>query len=179
MPSLAAPNRLLNDSSRMLGGLLNKMCSFQETTRIEYRLTGFTRIITLFFAGLIFPVGIVSCYLFTTPPFSSIPGVALAMFIVALGIYFAATVLRSRVLIEGTRIKVRNAFGEKTADLTEIEGVRNIYGKYGKYGGSVTGKRLYLKAGQGTITVSMMLLDLDDRFSDWLKQLPDLDKRDQ
>ena len=155
------------------------MCSFQkvETTRIEYRLTGFTRIIALLAAGLVPSAGIVICYfVIITPPLRSMPGVAVAMLIVAVGIYFIATVLRSRVLIEGTRITVRNAFGEKTADLTEIEGVRSIYGKYGA---TVTGKRLYLKAGRGTITVSMMLLDLDDRFRDWLKQLPDLDKRDQ
>ncbi len=144
-----------------------------ETTKLEYRQTGTTRAINVILVVMLFFVGISSFYVFATS-FRYMPGIALALLIIAGDIYYLATVLRSRILVTGTQIKIRNALGERTADLTEIEGVRNIYGKYG---GSVTGKLLCLKAGRGTMTIPMMAFDLDDRFSDWLKQLPDLDER--
>jgi hypothetical protein len=147
----------------------------ENTAKIEYRQTGLTKVVSLIFAGVIFFVGIASCYLFSTR-FPLVQGKILSLLIIVGSIYFLATVLRSRILIEGTRIKVRNAFGERSADLVEIAGVRDIYGKYGA---SVTGKLLCLKAGRGTITIPMMVFDIDDRFRNWLQQLPDLEKRDQ
>jgi hypothetical protein len=141
----------------------------------EYRQTGLVKMTNLAIAVVIFSIGIIAFYLFTTR-FSFMPGVALATVIVIGSIYFLATVLRSRIMIEGTRIKIRNAFGEQAADLTEIEGIRDIHGKYGA---SVIGKLLCLKDGRGTIRIPMTVLDLDVRFRDWLNQLPNLDLRDR
>ena len=143
--------------------------------KIEYRQTGSTKAVNIIVALLVIVLGISALYMFVTR-FSFAPGVALALLIIAGGLYLLLTVLRSRISIEGTRIKVQNAFGERAADFSEIEGVRNIYGKYGA---SVTGKLLCLKAGRGTITIPMMVFDFDDRFRVWLQQFPDLDKREQ
>lgn len=144
-----------------------------ESTTIEYRQRGFTKAVNLFFVGILFVVGI---FFLQKSVHDSAPagGVALAMLIIAGDVYYLATVLRSRILIGGTRVSVRNAFGERTADITEIEGVRNIPLKNGL---GEAGKLLCLKDGRGTIRVSSLTLDLDDRFTNWLKQFPNLDKR--
>ncbi len=153
------------------------MCPFRsdESTTIEYRQRGFTKAVNLFFVGILFVVGI---FFLQKSVHDSAPagGVALAMLIIAGDAYYLATVLRSRILIEGTQIKVRNAFGERTADIAEIEGVRDIPGKNNV---GVVGKLLCLKDGRGTIRVSLQTIDLDDRFTNWLKQFPNLDKSDK
>lgn len=151
----------------------------QQTTRIEYRQTGQFKAMNLCIAGLIIAAGIFGFY-FTFIRFhpsmpDTIRGVIGVVLLLAGGIYYLAMTLRSCILIDGTRITVGNAFGERSADLAEIDGVRNIYGKYGKLGGNVTGKLLLMKDGRDPISISFLTLELDDRFTDWLKQLPSLD----
>jgi hypothetical protein len=140
--------------------------------RIEYRQTGSTKIVNLFLAGLIFFIGIASAYKFSIWG-SFAEGAVVSLLIFAGDAYLLARVLRSRILIEGNRISVRDALGERSATFAEIEGVRNIHGKFGA---SVTGKLLCLKGGAGTIEIPMMVLDLDSRFQEWLSQFPELDK---
>jgi hypothetical protein len=150
------------------------MSSFRqkETEWIEYRQTGWLKATNICIAGVIFSAGILCLCLFIfNSKLHSMRVVVLAGCIMVGGIYYLATVLRTRILIEGTRIAVGNAFGERSATVSEIEGVRDIHGKYGE---SVTGKLLCLKDGR-TISISLLALDLDDRFFDWLKQLPSLD----
>jgi hypothetical protein len=157
------------------------MSSFQQqqAARIEYRQTGWLKAANIVISGVILAAGIL-CFYFTFVRFhpsiqDSIRGVIGVVLFLAGGVYYLAMVLRARILIDGTRITDGNASGERSADLTEIEGVRDVYGKNGKAGGSVTGKLLLLKDGRDPISISLMTLDLDDRFSDWLKQLPSLD----
>ncbi len=153
------------------------MCPLRsdETTTIEYRQTGFTKAANLLFVGIFFLFAIFVLYRFATSP-DIMSGVAFAALIIVGDVYYLATVLRSRILIEGTQIRIRNAFGERGAGLTEIEGVRDVYGKNGV---GVVGKLLCLKDGRGAIRISLLTLDLDDRFTNWLKQFPNLDKHEK
>jgi hypothetical protein len=88
------------------------------------------------------------------------------------GAYTGLYALRSRLVIEGTRITVRGAFGEKSADVSEIEGFRTVTTRNGSY------RELRLKEGRGTITVASSFAT-DRDFSVWFAQLPDLDERDK
>jgi|SRR5580658_7830108 hypothetical protein len=153
------------------------MCPLRsdESTAIEYRQTGFTKAANLFFVGILFLFAVFVLFRFATSQ-DFTDGVAFAGLIIAGDVFYLATVLRSRILIEGTRVRVRNAFVERTADITEIEGVRDIPGKNNV---GVVGKLLCLKDGRGTIRISLQTLDLDDRFTNWLKQFPNLDKSDK
>jgi hypothetical protein len=89
----------------------------------------------------------------------------------AIGIYMLALVVRSRLTIDGPRIEVRSVFGEKSADLREVEGFRTITTRNGSYW------QLELKEGQGSITIQKMF-DCDELRA-WFRQLPDLDEQDR
>jgi hypothetical protein len=95
----------------------------------------------------------------------------MAILPIAFGVYLLATALRSRLVIDGTRIEVRYAFSDKTADLSEIEGYRTISTRNGSYW------QLKLKEGRGSITVQKSY-DCDGVRA-WLQQIPDLDERDR
>ena len=69
---------------------------------------------------------------------------------------------------------VWSAFRERSADLSKIEGFQTIRGR----GGATTGKLLRLEGG-GSITVSYVVFDIDDRFREWISQYPDLDDRNR
>jgi len=88
-----------------------------------------------------------------------------------LALYFLALALRSRLVIDGTRVEVHYAFTEKTADLSEIEGYRTISTRNGSYW------QLKLKEGRGTISVSKSF-DCEGVRA-WLAQIPNLDERDR
>jgi hypothetical protein len=96
----------------------------------------------------------------------------LSVVFLAPGYYFFALALRSRVILEGTRITVRYPIGEKSADLSAIMGYRTvitIVRKNGPYW------RLELKEGRGSIAI-MQSFNVDKYFQSWLQQLPELDK---
>ena len=95
----------------------------------------------------------------------------------ALGCYFFALALRSRVALQGTHIAVRYAIREKLADLSEIAG----YGTYARRKTSfvhfqkyVTFWHLQLR-GSGHYISIVQLFNVDNYFQSWLQQLPDLD----
>jgi hypothetical protein len=96
----------------------------------------------------------------------------------ALGCYFFALALRSRVALQGTHIAVRYAIRERSADLSEIAG----YGTYTRrklsflhFQKYVTFWHLQLRGSSDFISI-MQSFDVDDYFYAWLQQLPDLDK---
>ena len=89
-----------------------------------------------------------------------------------LGFYVCAWALRSRLVLEGTRIEVRGAVNENTADLSEIEGFRTISSRNGAY------TQLCLKEGRCRITISQSF-STDDDYRAWFQQLTDLDARDR
>ena len=78
--------------------------------------------------------------------------------------------IRSGVVMEGTRITVSGALRTRRADVSEIEGYRNIRGRSG-----VT-QRIFLKGGRGTILLETDLAT-DDYFHAWFTQIPELGPR--
>lgn len=88
------------------------------------------------------------------------------------GGYLLLAGLRSRVVVEGSRITVRGAFQEKSADLDEIEGFRTVSSRNGSY------QQLALKEGRGNITLQNSF-KTDDDFREWFQNITDLDERDR
>jgi hypothetical protein len=141
-----------------------------DTSRREYPLGGWQRGFFLVFGLIAAGAGVFLIYIsFTKPNGGSL--LFAAIFAIGLGIYLLATALRSRLVIDGTRVEVRYAFSDKTADLSEIEGYRTISTRNGSFW------QLKLKEGRGTITVQKSY-DCDGVRA-WLQQIPDLDERDR
>jgi hypothetical protein len=90
----------------------------------------------------------------------------------ATGVSMLVKALRSRLVINGTRIELCGLILERTADLSEIEGFRTVNSGFGD---SI---QLCLRDGRSKIIISHSI-DTDDDFRAWLQQLPDLDKRDR
>lgn len=88
------------------------------------------------------------------------------------GGYMLAWPLRSRLIIDGTRIEVRGVFRERVAELKDIEGFRTFSSRNGSY------TKLYLKDGGRAITISNSF-NTDDDYRAWFQQVTDLDKRDR
>lgn len=88
------------------------------------------------------------------------------------GGYLLLAGLRSRVVVDGSRITVRGAFQEKSADLSEIEGFRTINSRNSSY------RQLVLKEGRGNINLQTSF-NTDDDFREWFQNITDLDERDR
>jgi hypothetical protein len=99
-------------------------------------------------------------------------GILVAVPFFAATIYLVPYAIRSRIIIEGSRITVRTAFGEKTADRSEILGFRTVSSRNGNY------QQLYLKDGRSPISISQSF-STDEDFRAWFAQLTDLDERDK
>lgn len=96
----------------------------------------------------------------------------------ALGIYFIALALRSRVVLEATRITVRYPIREKSADLIAIAGYRaykNETLSFLRLQQHMSFWHLQLKGSNDHISI-MQLFSVDTYFQSWLHQLPDLDR---
>ena len=96
---------------------------------------------------------------------------AVLLFPLGFGAYLMALALRSRVVVDGSRIEVRTPFGEKTADASEVEGFRDISTRNGSFW------RLQLKEGRGAITIQKWFDSPELRA--WMQQITDLDERDR
>jgi hypothetical protein len=141
-----------------------------DTSRHEYPLSGWQRGFSLIFGLILAGIGAFGGYAAFAHTKNGAP-VFLTIIPFALGIYLLVMALRSRLVIDGTRIEVRYAFTEKTADLNEIEGYRTISTRNGSFW------QLKLKEGRGTISVQQSY-DCDELRA-WFKQLTDLDERDR
>jgi heme-degrading monooxygenase HmoA len=141
-----------------------------STTRHEYRLKTWQRaffvLLGVIMVGGGFAISIAAVHS------GRAVEVFMPIFFIGIGLYLAAYVLRSRVVIDGTRIEVRDAFRDRAAELSEIEGFRTISSRNGKY------TQLCLKEGRGKITLSQSF-DTDDDYRAWFQQLTDLDARDR
>jgi len=102
-----------------------------STTRHEYRLKTWQRVLFLIL-GLPFIVGGGFAIFITAANSGRAVEVFMPIFFIGIGLYLAAYVLRSRVVIDGTRIEVRDAFRDRAAELSEIEGFRTISSRNGK-----------------------------------------------
>jgi hypothetical protein len=147
--------------------------SFQQVggSRHEYRLKGWQRGLYLVVGLFVGGIGAAIFYGSMTQPGQSFP--ALLMLIpLGIGAYLVALAVRSRLVIDGTRIEVRGAFREQSADLSEIEGYRTISTRNGSFW------RLQLKDGRGSISI-MQGFAGDDDLRAWFQRMTDLDERDR
>ena len=143
----------------------------QPTTgRHEYRIKSWYRSILLVLGAPAVAGSIVMCTVATNVANSTLPLVLTAAFLV-FGVYLIALALRSRVIIDGSRIEIRGAFTDNYADRNEIEGYRTISSRNGKY------MQFYLNNGRGTLTL-FNHFDKDGALDAWIRKIPDLDKRD-
>ena len=93
---------------------------------------------------------------------------AIPVAFILIGVYYAAVALRSRLVLDGTRISLRYAIREKSADVSEIEGWRiDQMTRNGPYW------RLELKEGLGHLSI-MTMFQVDDSFYAFLSQLRSL-----
>lgn len=141
------------------------------TFRHEYRMKAWFRSFLLVFGSLPVAGSIVMFALALKGANTALPIIMTAVFL-GFGIYLLALAMRSRVIIEGNRIEIRGAFTEHFADLNEIQGLRTISSRNGKY------TQLYLNSGRGTLTLHNRF-DKDEAFDAWMSKIPDLDKRDR
>jgi hypothetical protein len=145
--------------------------------RREYPLQGFLKTV-YFLGGLGFcGFGVFKLAQFLPRMKSEVGGMAgldammigILLVSVALGLYLILSALRTRLLIDGTRIAVRSAFLERSADFSEVQGFRAISTRNG------TVWRIELKQGLGSITIPGGLVG--DELRVWFQQLMDLDRQ--
>ena len=140
------------------------------TGRCEYRMGGWQRVFYSVLGAFLGVVGLLGAGAASTDGGNLLLPAFMALFFTATGLYLIALALRSRLVIEGSRIEVRGAFREQSAELDEIEGFRTISTRNGSYW------KLQLKLGRSSITIQKWF-DCDELRS-WFQQLVDLDERD-
>lgn len=140
-------------------------------TRREYTMKAWMKML---YAILGLPLMLGSFFVAKSTAFapSRMGAIIPALFFLGGGIYVFASLLRSRLTIDGSRIEVQTAFREKTADLGEIEGYRTIQTRNSSY------TQLRLKNGAGTVSIPN-IFDVDEDYRRWLAQIPNLDERDR
>jgi len=146
-----------------------------DAARHVYRLKGMQRWLYLFVGMVCLAGGVLFNSLGAMVPSPQRPlsmGPVMTLFLTAAGIYLFAVALRSRLVIEGSRIEVRYAIRERSADRSEIEGFRVASSRNGTY------TYLHLRDGRRTIAISQGF-STDDDYRAWFQQLTDLDKRDR
>ncbi|MGB6133968.1 MAG: hypothetical protein WBG54_19450 [Acidobacteriaceae bacterium] len=89
----------------------------------------------------------------------------------ALGLYMALLALRSRLTIDGTRVRVQGAFRTRQFDLSQVEGYRTYQGRYQSF------RVLCLRDDAGKIALRQYATD--DALDEWLDRLKDLDEQDR
>ncbi len=143
----------------------------QTASRHEYRIKAWYRSILLVLGAPAIAGSIAMCMLSFQVANTALPRVMTAGFLF-FGVYLIALAMRSRVIIDGSRIEIRGAFTDRFADRNEIEGYRTISSRNGKY------TQFYMNNGQGTLTLYNHF-DKDGSFDAWIRKVPDLDKRDR
>jgi hypothetical protein len=88
------------------------------------------------------------------------------------GVFMVATVLRSRLVIERSQIRLRVVFREEVFPLNDIEGVRTV--STGPSSRRVS-RRVICTRGRSE-PIEIIQFDPDDFLQTWLQQLPDLDQ---
>lgn len=150
------------------------MDSFQQAYpgRREYPLKSWQKLLYLLVGMVFLTFGVVFGPLLFRTSASSLPAAVPALFFLGFGIYMLAQAARARLILDGTRIVVRSAFREQSADQGDILGYRTISTRNGSY------TQLRLKQGLGTISIPNAF-DTDDDYRAWLQKLTDLDQRDR
>ena len=141
-----------------------------ELGRREYRMKGWLKSVYLLFGLGCVGFAIILANLLVQQknyPIAALMG----MLPLPLAFYFLALALRSRLVIDGSRLEVHYALTEKVTDLNEVEGYRTISTRNGSYW------QLKLRDSRGTISVYKWYDYPEVRA--WLAQIPDLDERDR
>jgi len=138
--------------------------------RSEYTISLWRRIL-YGFCGLLFLAGAIACAAVVMNGAQSAVLALFGILAAAGGVYMLALPVRGRMVLEGTRIEVRDTFREHVADLSEIEGFRTISSRNGRYW------KIYLKDGRGSFSIADHF-NTDDNFRVWFQQVVDLDLRD-
>jgi hypothetical protein len=104
-----------------------------DTGRHEYRMGMGTRALMFILGLVIGGAGIFVASVATAHAHIDLAILLGVLIPLAIGLWVVATGLRSRLVIDGKRIEVRSAFQEKTAELSEVEGLRIVTTRYGSY----------------------------------------------
>jgi hypothetical protein len=139
--------------------------------RHEYRFKNWYRWFYLLFGVVVIAGGFFMAAKILSEPDLIVLAATMMIFPI-MGLYILAYALRSRLILDGSRIIVRGVFKEKAADLSEVEGSRIVSSRNGSY------MLLYLKEGRGKITISQSF-DTDDDYRAWFQKIIDLDARDR
>lgn len=141
-----------------------------DTGRREYTMPGWRKGLYVLIALSMSGIGIYVLYALVQQTKNSALAIV-GILPLAPAIYLVALALRSRLVFEGTRIEVRGAFSERSADFSVLEGCRTITSRNG------TSWKLVLNQGRGSITIQNWFNC--DEFRAWMQRLPDLDERDR
>jgi hypothetical protein len=149
------------------------MDSLQQMSgdRHEYRFKSWYRWFYLLFGVVVIAGGFFMAAKVLSEPDLIVLAATMMIFPI-MSLYILAYALRSRLILDGSRIIVRGVFKEKAADLSEVEGSRIVSSRNGSY------MLLYLKEGRGKITISQSF-DTDDDYRAWFQKIIDLDARDR
>jgi hypothetical protein len=145
-----------------------------EPTSHEYRMKASKSGLYLLVAAILIvtsaPVatrGLVSANIPT-----AIGGVVIGALLMFCGLFMVATVLRSRLVIEESRIRLRVVFREEVFPLKQIEGVRTV--STGPSSQRVSRRVIYARGRSEPIEI--IQFGSDDFLQRWLQQLPNLDQ---
>lgn len=141
-----------------------------STSRHEIPMSGGQRAFCLGFGLFVALIGVFIAYQVSTQTHKQMP-LVLVVFPMLMGAYLIAFALRSRLVLDSSRIEVHYAFRERTAERSEIEGYRQVNTRNGSFW------QLRLKDGRDTISVRHSYDCAELRA--WLAQLTDLDERDR
>jgi hypothetical protein len=98
--------------------------------------------------------------------------VVIGAFLMFCGVFMVATVLRSRLVIEESQIRLRVVFREEVFPLKQIEGVRTV--STGPSSHPVFRRVIYARG--RTEPIETIQFDSDDLLQTWLQQLSNLDQ---
>jgi hypothetical protein len=138
--------------------------------RHEYRISGWQKFLYLILGLILTAIGVFAAGVLARESDWDMAQIA-GILPLAIGIYLLAMVLRSRLVIDGSRIEVRGAFLERSAEFGDVEGFRTISTRNGSFW------RLQLKQGRSSITIQQWF-DCDELRA-WFQQLTDLDEQDR
>jgi hypothetical protein len=138
--------------------------------RREYRVDGTLRGFSFILAALLLGIGVVAIGVAATEPID-----AAVVFLIVIpsvfGVYMMLWAVRSRLVLDGSRITVRGVFQESSADLCEIEGYCTARSRNSSY------LRIVRKSGRGSFAIPNPLKSASDAdLTAWLKQIPNLDE---
>jgi hypothetical protein len=144
-----------------------------DTTRREYRLGVFPKLIYLVLTAVLITGAVLVIKLATSPngrPFGFYFLFASAL-LVLLALFLVLVALRSRLVLVGDWIELHSGLRTFRANRNEIEGFRRMQSRSARW------VRIYLKERRGAFNISESFTGNND-LNEWLKRVPDLDQRD-